>query len=239
LLLLVGGAAVYPACGKREASSTSDDGAAGEGEGGALDAATDSASGDDGGVTTDGAEPGDVSSDSDASSADGSSESSSDAARDAGPDGDEGGDSSADAARGVDGESDGSPDAGTTDGDAGSVTGCPPTGANVLVLLFSAYPQLRQVGAAVQLTPSGYSDPVCGQNSIVVVQTAPGQFVALSSSCTHACCIVSYVANQLRCACHGAAFNMQGQVVTGTQLTTTPLQVLATCWDANGVYVTL
>lgn len=226
MLLLVGGAAAYPACGGRESDSNESDGAAGEDgsppESGAADA------------TNEGAGPVDGSFDTRSDSA------VSDAAADAASEAESASDASADTGPESDGGLDADVDAATTDGDAGQVvTGCPPTGSNVLVLLFSAYPQLRQVGAAVQITASGYSDPICGQSNIVVIQAAPGQFVALSSSCTHACCTVSYVASVLHCPCHGVDFNLQGQVVKGTQVTTTALPVLATCWDANGVYVTL
>lgn len=94
-----------------------------------------------------------------------------------------------------------------------------------------------QAGGTASVTASGYSDPVCGQNNIIVIATGPGQYVALSSSCTHACCTVSWTGSELHCPCHGTTFNTAGQCTNGR--TSQPLQSLQTCADATGVYVTL
>jgi nitrite reductase/ring-hydroxylating ferredoxin subunit len=112
------------------------------------------------------------------------------------------------------------------------------TGSNTVSLPFSQYPQLQTSGGSVQITPGNYSDPVCGQNNIIVVQTSSGKYAALSSSCTHACCTVSFNGSDLHCPCHGASFDVTtGQCTNGRAGQS--LQVLQTCVDSNGVYVTL
>lgn len=51
----------------------------------------------------------------------------------------------------------------------------------------------------------------------VVLQTAPGEFVALSAVCTHLGCIVKWLpeANEFLCPCHGGRFSPQGEVLAG------------------------
>jgi nitrite reductase/ring-hydroxylating ferredoxin subunit len=111
------------------------------------------------------------------------------------------------------------------------------TGSKTVSLPFSQYSQLQQAGGSVQITPN-YSDPVCGQNNIIVVKTSAGKYAALSSSCTHACCIVSFNGSSLHCPCHGASFDVtSGQCTNGRA--GQALQVLPVCNDTNGVYVTL
>lgn len=108
---------------------------------------------------------------------------------------------------------------------------------NVLTLSFSQYPQLMQTGGSAQVSAAGYSDPVCLQHNIIVICKGPGQYVALASACTHACCQVQVQNSSLVCPCHGAAFDFSGQVTQGPA--TQPLPSLQTCSDTNGVYVTL
>jgi Rieske Fe-S protein len=79
-------------------------------------------------------------------------------------------------------------------------------------------------------------DPVCGQSGVIVVNDG-GTFAALSSSCTHTCCTVAWTGSELQCPCHGATFDVQGHCTNGRA--TQNLQVLPTCSDATGVYVTL
>lgn len=86
------------------------------------------------------------------------------------------------------------------------------------------------------MSASGYSDPVCGQKGIIVVYQAPGQFVALSSSCTHACCTVAWTGSELHCPCHSATFDLTGKCTNGRA--SQNLQVLQNCADSTGVYVT-
>ena len=101
---------------------------------------------------------------------------------------------------------------------------------------FAQYPKLQTVGGSATANVSGYSDPVCGQSSIIVIQTSAGQFVALSSSCTHSCCPVSVKSGtELYCPCHGATFDFTGKVTRGPA--NKPLANLTLCSDSTGVYV--
>jgi nitrite reductase/ring-hydroxylating ferredoxin subunit len=111
------------------------------------------------------------------------------------------------------------------------------TGSNVQALPFSQYSQLQNAGGSVQITPNSYSDPVCGQNNIIVVNSG-GKYYALSSSCTHACCTVSFNGSSLHCPCHGASFDVTtGQCTNGRAGQS--LQMLTVCSDSTGVYVTI
>lgn len=51
----------------------------------------------------------------------------------------------------------------------------------------------------------------------VVLQTSPGEFVALSAVCTHLGCIVKWLPEEgeFLCPCHGGRFSSQGEVLTG------------------------
>ncbi len=86
---------------------------------------------------------------------------------------------------------------------------------------------------------SRYSDQYCGQNGFVIVQPTAGQFVALSSSCTHQCCsvVVKASRSELYCPCHRATFDFNGNVTGGP--TNTPLATLPVCTDGTNVYVQL
>ncbi len=109
------------------------------------------------------------------------------------------------------------------------------TGTNVFALAFAQYPTLKNVGGSVNVTATGYADPTCRQGNIFVFQKSPGTYVALSSSCTHACCILAYTGGKLLCPCDGATFDLTGATTSGR--TSVNLAVLAVCSDANGVYV--
>ena len=85
---------------------------------------------------------------------------------------------------------------------------------------------------------AGYSDPVCGQSTIAVIQQSAGQYIALSASCTHSCCPCSVKnGNELYCPCHGATFDFTGKVTRGPA--NQPLAKLPVCADSTGVHVTL
>jgi cytochrome b6-f complex iron-sulfur subunit len=107
-----------------------------------------------------------------------------------------------------------------------------------LALLFSdaANASLKNSGGSVATTASGYSDPACGQNNIIVVNNG-GTYVALSASCPHACCTVDFTGSDFHCPCHGATFDLTGKSTSSR--TNQPLQNLTVCSDANGVYITL
>ena len=67
-------------------------------------------------------------------------------------------------------------------------------------------------------------------NPVVVVQPAPGQFLAYSAICPHAGCPVSQVQqNQILCPCHGSVFSStDGSVLGGpapSGLTPIPVHV--------------
>jgi nitrite reductase/ring-hydroxylating ferredoxin subunit len=109
------------------------------------------------------------------------------------------------------------------------------TGTNVFALTFAQYPALKSVGGSVNVTATGYADPTCGLGNIFVFQKSPGTYVALSSSCTHACCILAYTGGELLCPCDGATFDLTGATTSGR--TSVNLAALAVCSDANGVYV--
>ena len=51
----------------------------------------------------------------------------------------------------------------------------------------------------------------------VALQTAPGEFVALSAVCTHLGCIVKWEADkgEFLCPCHGGRFSPSGEVLSG------------------------
>jgi Rieske Fe-S protein len=105
---------------------------------------------------------------------------------------------------------------------------------------FAQYPQLASVGGNVVVTRRGYSDPSCGSNYIIVVQSSPGQYVALSAMCPHACCLVPYTGKTpwaFRCQCHGAEFDLTGK--SARIRTKRPLPTLPVRSDSCGVYVTL
>jgi Rieske Fe-S protein len=127
-------------------------------------------------------------------------------------------------------------DGSATDG-TGNTEGGPgcATGANVFTLTFAQYPALKNVGGSVNVVATGYADPTCAEGNIFVFQKSPGTYVALSSSCTHQCCILMYTGGELRCPCDGATFDLTGATTSGR--TSVNLAVLAVCSDANGVTV--
>jgi nitrite reductase/ring-hydroxylating ferredoxin subunit len=109
------------------------------------------------------------------------------------------------------------------------------TGVNTFTLTFAQYPPLLKVGGSANVQATGYADPTCGENYVFVFQKSPGTYVALSSSCTHACCVLAYSGTELRCPCDGATFDLTGATTSGK--TSVNLSALAVCADANGVTV--
>jgi nitrite reductase/ring-hydroxylating ferredoxin subunit len=89
----------------------------------------------------------------------------------------------------------------------------------------------------VTVNANGYSDPNCGQAQIIVIQHTAGQYSALSTSCTHACCPVTLSGSSLRCPCHGAVFDLTGKHVSGPG--SGDLATLQVCADSCGVTVTI
>jgi cytochrome b6-f complex iron-sulfur subunit len=82
---------------------------------------------------------------------------------------------------------------------------------------------------------SGYSDPTCQQSNIIVFNNG-GTYGALSTSCTHECCIVVMLGSELHCPCHGATFDLTGKPTNS--VAKKPLASLPVCSDSCGVYVT-
>lgn len=126
---------------------------------------------------------------------------------------------------------------GTPTDDGGQAEAGCSTASQVLNLSFSQYPQLSQVGGSVTVSASGYSDPTCRRNLIIVAQVSEGSFVALSASCTHQCCPVSYLSGRFFCPCHGSTFNTDGTVAGGPARR--PLQRYDVCSDGSSATVVL
>lgn len=67
----------------------------------------------------------------------------------------------------------------------------------------------------------------------VVLQPAPGEFVALSAVCTHLGCVVAWQeqAGEFLCPCHGGRFSAAGQVLGGPP--PSPLETIAVELDGD------
>ena len=87
------------------------------------------------------------------------------------------------------------------------------------------------------ITDPSYTDPDCGQHSLILVQPTAGEFKVYSASCTHNCCLVAYVAstNTFHCPCHGSNYWIDGGVKNGPAPLALP--ELESCSDACNVYV--
>jgi nitrite reductase/ring-hydroxylating ferredoxin subunit len=142
------------------------------------------------------------------------------------------------------GSSSGSSAGGNSGGSSGSSTssssssggGSCSTSGSVLTLTFAQYPALKSANGSAQVTAQGYSDPYCHGNQIYVVN-GPSGYIALSASCTHACCTVSFTGSGFHCPCHGATFDITGKATSF--VTAVSLPSLPVCSDADGVYVTI
>lgn len=78
-----------------------------------------------------------------------------------------------------------------------------------LRLALVQYPELSQRGGSLRVLPAGSAGPIY----IFVRDT--GQFVVLSSICTHLTCTVELQGARLVCPCHGSAFDRDGAVLQG------------------------
>ncbi len=78
-----------------------------------------------------------------------------------------------------------------------------------LRLPLTQYPELTQRGGSLRILPTGSADP------IYVFVRDSGQFLALSSICTHLTCTVELQGARLVCPCHGSAFDREGAVLQG------------------------
>jgi cytochrome b6-f complex iron-sulfur subunit len=71
----------------------------------------------------------------------------------------------------------------------------------------------------------------------VVLQTSPGEFIALSAVCTHLGCVVQWEAEQgqFLCPCHGGRFAGDGAVVSGPP--PEPLETLPVVLEGDQILV--
>jgi Rieske Fe-S protein len=102
------------------------------------------------------------------------------------------------------------------------------------------------VGGGVLFTDARFADSSCASSpfvhdGFVVVQPTAGNFLALSTSCTHACCQISLDSSTspktFVCPCHGSRFSLAGSVLQGPAMV--PLRSLTVCTDECNVYVEL
>lgn len=97
------------------------------------------------------------------------------------------------------------------------------------------------VGGGKVFQDARFNDPQCGcgYNEFIVLQPTAGNFVALSTGCTHEFCAVSLNSSNsaLTCPCHGSIFDLGGHVVRGPA--TSALTSLSVCSDGTNVYVQL
>jgi Rieske Fe-S protein len=84
----------------------------------------------------------------------------------------------------------------------------------------------------------GYSQ-VVDRQVVFLVKTGASQVTALSSTCTHLGCRVSWdpATQALKCPCHGGVFDRTGAVTAGPP--PAPLPTLETRVDGNQVFVQL
>jgi Rieske Fe-S protein len=133
------------------------------------------------------------------------------------------------------------PDAGADAGSGCSQAACT-VDANTLVLPLADHPELVPVLGWKVYTDSRYTDPICQGDQILVIQVSQGQYVALSASCTHACCTVELSTNgsgypEIYCPCHQSTYNLQGGADGGPAPQSLP--PLPVCFDGCTVYVQL
>lgn len=82
----------------------------------------------------------------------------------------------------------------------------------------------------------GYAQ-IIDRQVVFLVKTGDGQVTALSSTCTHLGCRVSWAAEaqELRCPCHGGVFDKSGSVRAGPP--PEPLARLLTKIDGNRILI--
>lgn len=78
------------------------------------------------------------------------------------------------------------------------------------VLSFAQFPDLQTIGGAVVVS-------VQQSFPIIVIRTTQTEAVALSATCTHQGCIMSFEASreQIHCPCHNADFDLSGAIRRG------------------------
>lgn len=81
-----------------------------------------------------------------------------------------------------------------------------------LVVDLNQVPSLREVPAAILIESTPLGRP------LIMTHPEAEVFVALDSRCTHQWCTVGATLPELECPCHGARFDLLGEVVQGPAL---------------------
>jgi Rieske Fe-S protein len=114
-------------------------------------------------------------------------------------------------------------------GVAGTVT---PDATGQVRLTFASFPALANPAGSVVVD-------VTGRAPIIVIRTTVTDASAASATCTHAACLLDYVAPDqlLDCPCHHARFDLQGNVLGGP--TSIPVPIYTAVLSADGITVAL
>jgi cytochrome b6-f complex iron-sulfur subunit len=78
--------------------------------------------------------------------------------------------------------------------------------------------EVKQITLKKSEIPAGTAKDIPINNTPAIIINRPVKgFVALSRVCTHLGCLVEYdkIQNRLICPCHGALFDLEGNVVSG------------------------
>lgn len=79
----------------------------------------------------------------------------------------------------------------------------------VVHLAVRNYPQLDRAGGQLKVAPVGSIRP------IFVIARDNGEYLALSSVCTHLECTVELESRRIVCPCHGSTYDREGNVLLG------------------------
>jgi len=79
----------------------------------------------------------------------------------------------------------------------------------IVRLAIRNYPQLDRPGGQLKIATVGSTRP------IFVIARADGQYLALSSVCTHLECTVELESSRIICPCHGSTYDREGNVLRG------------------------
>jgi Rieske Fe-S protein len=72
-------------------------------------------------------------------------------------------------------------------------------------------------GKVSELQQAGWKIFPFGSDAGILVQTAPGEYCAMSATCTHLECTVQFepASRRVWCACHNGYYDLQGRNVAG------------------------